>query len=211
MHKRLMSLLALAFLASAGLPAAATPIFSDTFDRGASNVVGGGWTEVESDAVDVSLVNRSSGGQAMQLRDDDPRAIASQLDGISTLGYTNIRLSYDWAGTNNTEVGDFLWVEWRAGSTGDWTEVTHHELLGTDFNSAAWDIAGAGGLNDFEFRFRLVVNANNEGAYVDNVVVSGDREVVVTPSDVPEPGALALSGLALTALALTSRRKARQR
>jgi hypothetical protein len=191
------------------MSASAAPIFSDNFDRGVSNTVGNGWSEVESDAVDVSLVNRSTGGQMMQVRDDDPIAIASQLAGISTLGYSSVTLSYEWAPTNNTERGDFLWVEWRDGSLGgSWTAIASHELMGpADFSSASWDIA-AGGLADFEFRFRVAVDSNNEGAYIDNVGLVGNGGQNDQRNNVPEPGSLSLAGLGLGLAAFLGRRRA---
>jgi PEP-CTERM motif len=215
MNKTSISLLALAL--GSAMSASATPIFSDDFDRGVSTSVGNGWTEVEgtgaSAAADVSLVNRTASGlvigQQMQLRDNDPQAIASQLSGISTAGYTNIALAYDWAPTNNTESGDFLWVEWRNGSGGLWTGIAHHALLGPAAHTGeSMAIAGAGGLADFELRFRVAVDANNEGAYVDNVSLSGVSTAPGIANDVPEPGSFALAGLGLGLAAFLGRRKA---
>lgn len=210
MKKVSMSLIVLALGSALSASATATTIFSDDFNRGVSDNVGGGWSEVESDAVDVSLVTRATSDQEMQLRDDDPKAVASQLNGISTLGYTGISLSYDWAPTNNTESGDFLWVEWRDGSGGSWTSLAQHALIGpAGHQSASWNIANAGGLTDFQFRFRAEVNANNEGAYVDNVALLGERSAAAPAlaSAVPEPGGLALAGLGCALLALSGRRK----
>jgi hypothetical protein len=206
MKKHSMALFALALGTALSAPAAT--IFGDDFERAISNSVGAGWTEDESDAVDVSVVSRSSGGQEMQLRDDDPLAIASQLGGISTMGYANITLSYDWAPTNNTESGDFLWVEWRNGSVGSWAEIAHHALSGPGAHQfASWNIAAAGGLDDFEFRFRVAVDANNEGATIDNVLLAGNPVLASPINNVAEPGSLALAGLGLGLLAFLARRK----
>ena len=205
---------ALAFaLAAAMAPAMATPIFSDDFNRALSNTVGNGWQEVEgaspSAAADVSIVERSAGDNEMQVRDNDPNGIASQLAGISTLGYTNLTLAYDWAPTNNTEAGDLLFVEWRDGSAGSWTQIAAHALLGTGMHtSELWSLPDAAAVADFEFRYRVAVNANNEGATIDNVVLSG-RRTADEAIAVPEPGSLALAGLGLCLLPWVARGRRR--
>ena len=200
-------------LAAAMAPAMATPIFSDDFNRALSDTVGNGWQEVEgaspSAAADVSIVERSAGDNEMQVRDNDPNGIASQLAGISTLGYTNLTLAYDWSPTNNTEAGDLLFVEWRDGAAGSWTQIAAHALLGTGTHSAAlWSLPDAAAVADFEFRYRVAVNANNEGATIDNVVLSGLRSGDEA-SAVPEPGSLALAGLGLCLLPWVARRRQR--
>lgn len=208
MKKASMALLALAL--GTALSASASPIYSDDFERTVADTVGGGWAELESDAIDVSLIGRSSGGQQMQLRDNDPLAVASQLDGISTVGFNDITLAYDWAPTNNTESGDWLWVEWRDGPAGNWATIAQHALIGpAAHQSASVLVANAGGVGDFEFRFRVAVDANNEGAMIDNVLLSGNG--LAARNVVPEPGGLALAGLGLGLLALLGRPRARQR
>lgn len=200
-------------LAAASASALATPIFSDDFNRALSNTVGNGWQEVEgaspSAAADVSIVERSAGDNEMQVRDNDPNGIASQLAGISTLGYTSLALAYDWAPTNNTEAGDLLFVEWRDGSAGSWTQIAAHALLGTGTHtSELWSLPDAAGVTDFEFRYRVAVNANNEGATIDNVVLSG-RRIADEARAVPEPGSLALAGLGLCLLPWVARGRRR--
>ena len=183
--------------------ASAAPIFADDFNRAVSASVGNGWSETESDDVDVSIVARAGADRQMQVRDDDPRGIASQRAGISTLGYASVFLAYEWAPSNNTETGDLLWVEWRDGANGDnpWTAVASHALAGPAGHSAALqEVIGAGDIADFEFRFRVAVDSNNEGALIDNVVLSG-ASLTLQPQAVPEPGSLALAGLALVLLA----------
>ena len=198
-------------LLACALPARASPvtIFSDDFDRPVSNTVGNGWDEIESDAADVSIVQRvaGTGNNEMQVRDDDPNGIASQLGGLSTVGYGALTLSFDWAPTPNTDVGDWLWVEWRDGASGSWNTIAKLVLDGpAAHQSTSWDLSSATGLTDFQFRFRVDVTANNEGATVDNVVLAGAR-LAAAPQAVPEPGSLALTGLGLLALAWRSRRR----
>ena len=200
-------------LAAASASAMATPIFSDDFNRALSNTVGNGWQEVEgalpSAAADVSIVERSAADNEMQVRDNDPNGIASQLAGISTFGYTSLSLSYDWAPTNNTEAGDLLLVEWRDGAAGSWMQIASHALLGTGTHtSELWSLPDAAGLADFEFRYRVAVNANNEGATIDNVVLSGER-AAAEANAVPEPGSLTLAGLGLCLLPWVARRRRR--
>ncbi len=60
--------------------------------------------------------------------------------------------------------------------------------------------------SDVEVRFTLVVNAANEGALIDNVVLSGDRIAIMA---IPEPSVFAVMLAGLTVLASVVRRKNR--
>ena len=205
--KRMAAMTAVvAMLCGACATASAAPIFADDFNRALSASVGNGWSETESDDVDVSIVARSGSDRQMQVRDDDPRGVVSQHTGISTLGYASVFLAYDWAPSNNTEAGDFLWVEWRDGaaSGNPWTAIASHALAGpAGHASALHEVLDAVGIADFEFRFRVVVDSNNEGALIDNVVLSGVTLERNTVQSVPEPGTLALAGLSLVMLSTT--------
>src|SRR6266487_3436272 len=93
---------AAAALAMTG-PATASVIFADDFNRGVSDALGNGWSEVEAQPSDVSIVNRSGSDRQMSLQDLSPDAIASQMDGISAAGYSAITLSYEWAAQRGSE------------------------------------------------------------------------------------------------------------
>jgi hypothetical protein len=195
-----------AMLGGAAAAASAAPIFADDFNRAVSASVGNGWSETESDDVDVSIVARSGSDRQLQVRDDDPRGVASQHSGISTLGLASVFLAYEWAPSNNTEAGDFLWVEWRDGAgDGPWTAIASHALAGpAAYSAALHEVVGGAGIADFEFRFRVAVDSNNEGALIDNVVLS-DATSERAVQSVPEPGTLGLAGLSLVLLSTTVR------
>ncbi len=193
--------------------ASAAVLFSDNFNRANSSTVGNSWAEYEEDADDVAIsTNR------LQLRDHQnpaPDATASQF--ISTLGYSNITLSFDWAPIEVSDVGDSLFAEWRVGSSA-WTMLGGTFDLGgsTVFTSAGPLSLGnlADNLLSLEIRFRTLVtpgsNGVEEGAFVDNVVVSG---TAITAQAVPEPLTLSLFGAGLMGTgfaAFRRRRKAQQ-
>jgi len=138
----------------------------------------------------------------LHISDEDPNGIAALVSGISTIRYTN--LSFPTNGRRPRELGDLLWVEWRDGSSqhNAWQAIAMHALLGAASHvSIAEFIANGGGVADFDLRFRVLVNANNEGAYIDNLMLTGHAVSANTdngaPATVPEPGSLALAGLAL--------------
>lgn len=193
--------------------ASAAVIFSDNFNRANSSAVGNSWAEHEEDADDVAIsTNR------LQLRDhQNPAPDATATHNISTLGYNNITLAFDWAPIEVSDIGDSLFAEWRVGSSA-WT------MLGGTFDlGGSTAFASTGPLNlgntadnllSLEIRFRTLVtsgsNGVDEGAFVDNVVVSG---TAITAQAVPEPLTLSLFGAGLIGsgfAAVRRRRKTKQ-
>jgi hypothetical protein len=209
----LVRLFSIITLSLAAATAHATPVFSDDFNRAISNNVGNGWTEQESQAGDISIVNRSGINHQMQIQDLSPQAIASHVSGVSTVAFTQLYLSYEWAPLPNTELGDQLLVEWRDGSVDGsvWNLIATHDLNGGQAYSAEMLSlsSSSNGLADFELRFRLNVNENNEGALVDNVLLSGMSATTSSSNAVPEPRTLALAGVGLLGIFASSLRRGR--
>jgi hypothetical protein len=204
MKTRITTVAALALAIAAAMPVAAAPLFADDFNRTDSNLAGNGWSEVEPQPSDIRVH-----GQVLELTDIGSQIL--QASGVSAVGYDDILLAYDWARLDNTESGDAFAVEWRDGSSGGgWNLVGTHPLdgSGTAFTSESFLLSGAQGLADLEFRFRTMVNGNNEGLLLDNIMLSG-TPVAALQQQVPEPGGLALAGLGVVLLALTRRRQPR--
>jgi hypothetical protein len=193
-------------------PVSAAIIFSDNFTitgpRPAGDSVGNGWAETEQQSNDVSLVVLSGTDGAMQIRDSS--GLSAQL-ALSTLGFQNITVSYDWAPLENSDTGDLLIVEWRPGNSGSFINLGTLDLGGTGgvFTSVGPIALGptANNISPLQLEFRVTVSngtpGDTEGALVDNFVLSGDAIVAV-----PEPASLAVWGLlAIAGVAYGRRRK----
>ncbi|MEM7083012.1 MAG: PEP-CTERM sorting domain-containing protein [Pseudomonadota bacterium] len=171
--------------------ASAVIIFSDDFSGGNRNTVGNGWSEIEDDHNDVAVHNG-----VLRLRDTQNGidAAASQLGGFSTIGLTDIILSYDWGASNNTESNDSLFVEWRVSGSSTWTELVEHALGGSSLvnNVLSLGFAAANQAN-IEFRFYTSVSTSSERAFLDNIVLSGRAAAMA----VSEPATLALIGMGM--------------
>ena len=188
-----------AFVAS---PASAAIIFQDNFNRPNSNTVGNGWSEVENDANDVAIVNGR-----LQLRDFLPTTIdaaASQLGGLSSVGLTNITLTYDWAPLTASESNDVLNVQWKRASSSTWITLAVHGLGGSgSFTTNVVSLgAAAANVSNIQIRFWTNVSQSDEGALIDNVKLTGDPIRVV-----PEPASMALLGVGLLGLGYLNRRR----
>ena len=195
MTPRRLSLAALALLGLAALPAAATPIFSDDFERASADAVGHGWLETESDAADVAIVARDALGRALQIRDDDPDAVAAQ-GGLSTLGWTGRRRPTPSSATGCSSNGATARSPAAPGRCWPRTRWPGRRRPGA--RPGAWSAPRASPTSSSASD----VDANNEGAYVDNVVLAGQAAHAV-----PEPGSLALAGLGLALLPFAARRR----
>lgn len=210
-HFRVLA--AAAVLAVAGIamsaPAHALVIFEDNFQRPTSNTVGNGWSEIEDDSNDVAITTFGGASRFVRLRDSQSGidAAISQLGGISTLNHINITLSYDWRPFSNSEGSDTLVVEWNLVSDGNsWNNVATHGLGGSGTTSSSFALGvNAANVTNLQFRFRTDTSENRstEGAWLDNVVLSGDL------SQIPEPGTISLLGLGLLGAGIARRRRNR--
>ncbi len=199
MHKFIQSLILMSVLAAPS--AFAVVIFEDNFNGRNGNTVGNGWSEIENNNNDVAI----SGG-VMRLRDRQSGmdAAASQLGGFSTIGLTDIMLSYDWGASNNTESNDSLYVEWRVSGSSSWSELIQHALGGSSLagNVLSLGVAAANQAS-IEFRFYTSVSTSGERAMIDNVMLAG-RDAAMAVS---EPTTLMLMGFAM--LGFIARKRAR--
>jgi hypothetical protein len=126
---------------------------------------------------------------------------------ISTVGFTNITLSYDWSSTDG-ESNDKLRSYWSSDGT-TFNLLGAHDLndLST-FVSASFNLpTAAQNLADLTIRFEFVGNMGNDTARVDNVLVQGTQSVSVPGPIVGAglPGLIAACG-GLVALARRRRK-----
>ena len=173
-------------------------LFADDFNRARCRRASA--TAGASGAVDVSLVVRAGSDREMQLRDDDPRGVASRRSGISTLRLRQhrpgLRLGTEQQHRSRRPPVD---RRDRANADGPWTAIASGGVAGRpDAHRRFGKVVGAGDIADFEFGFRVAVDSNNEGALIDNVMLAPASALRVQA--VPEPGSLALAGVALVLL-----------
>lgn len=197
----LVSVLAFAFSPVAN----ATIIFSDNFNRSNSNSLGVNWTEIENDSNDVVI-----SGNTLRLRDEisgNPDAAATTI-ALSTLGYDTLGLSFDWK-PMKAESSDELHVSWSSSSNTGYQYLWSTGLGGSESSFVTQALTNLIALNNFSsfyLRFWTDVSSSDEGAYIDNVQLTGSRILPTPPTQaqialaVPEPTALWMLGLGLLGL-----------
>ena len=136
-------------------------LFYDGFNRNNSNTVGN-WTDGDGPQNDCKINNNK-----VELRD----GCAITQSAVSTVGYTNIRLSYSYWPANDAESGDRLKVEWKPNSSSTWSTLANHGLDEDDpLLNGNYMLPTTAGNTTIDLRF----TGDTDGEYVrvDDVKVS---------------------------------------
>lgn len=159
----------------------AATIFEDDFGVGNSYNVEG-WDELESSAGEVVQNNgrlRLRGNMA-----GSPDAAVASID-ISTVGYENVSVSFDWQSRYANEEDDYLNFAWSVGSMPSMSDPSQWNIGigsladgGTDLHSASVNLGSLAANTTLYVMFYTDVSEDAEGAkegfLIDNFVVSGD-------------------------------------
>jgi len=176
----------------------AAVIYTEDFNRADSNTVGNGWHETGDQANDVAIVDST-----LMLRDNQAGVDAAIWQNLSTSGYSDVSLTFDWAASMNTESNDTLNVSWRDASS-SWQTIWSTSLGGSDFATVLLDdIIGASDNDSFELSFWTNVSWYNEAAYLDNMILAG----TLNTANVPEPATMGLFGMGLLGMGLSLKKK----
>ena len=173
------SILGAAILLSCVGSASAVTIFSDDFNRANSATVGNGWVEGSGISLDANSMLFSG------------NATLTATEGtltLSTVGFTNLTLSYDWS-SSGSENDDQLLSFWSQDGGTTLNSLGTHSLNNLNtFVSASFNLpATAQNLADITLVFRFEGNMGNDSARVDNVLLTGVAA--------PVPGPIAGAGL----------------
>jgi len=143
-------------------PAGETVIFSDDFESGALSA----WA-VSGTSAKVTTSASFEGAYGVQLK-KTTRLKAN----ISTLGYTTANLSFS-AKTIALDTGELLKAEYSI--DGGSSFITLGQVNNTSWEGQSLALPNeALGLDNVVIKLVLVANRNNEIAYIDNVVITGE-------------------------------------
>ena len=176
------SILGAAILLSCVGSASAVTIFSDDFNRANSATVGNGWVEGNGgNGISIDANSMLFSGNATLTATEGTLT-------LSTVGFTNLTLSYDWS-SSGSENDDQLLSFWSQDGGTTLNSLGTHSLNNLNtFVSASFNLpATAQNLADITLVFRFEGNMGNDNARVDNVLLTGVAA--------PVPGPIAGAGL----------------
>ncbi|MCH8206898.1 MAG: hypothetical protein IH956_07830, partial [Chloroflexi bacterium] len=140
-----------------------TPVlFHDSFNRPNSNTVDY-WTDGDGNGTDCQIDTNY-----VQLR----LGCGITQSAISTVGHTNIFLTYRYRGNLAGEVDDILTVEWKPSSTSTWTTLASHPLDSNLYQDASHSLPASAENTTIDLRFTSTTDVSDEEARVEDVHVS---------------------------------------
>lgn len=169
----------------------AATILSESFGTGSTGSISG-WTDGGISG-DDSEARASSSGNDSASPDGGRFAVIFGDSGyicksISTVGYTNVQLSYNWRGDSDAgSSSDDGIVEFKTSGDCDdssgWTQLQNHDMQ----NDSSWSTQGAftnAGMNNATIllRFRTDTNDSDEHFRVDGISLTGDAGDTTAPT-----------------------------
>jgi hypothetical protein len=153
--------------AQAGVPVAT--IFSDGFESGTFtswDAYGTNWS--------VGNGNPHAGSKRAEISGVTTTSNLIEKD-ISTAGYNNITISYWYEVQEALESNDHVYVEWSTNGT-TWNQAADQTSLAKNTSWVQSSLtlpSGASNNSGFRFRFRAVMDANNDEFRLDDVALTG--------------------------------------
>jgi hypothetical protein len=188
-------------------------IFSEGFE--VNNVPGGPWTASDANSSAGSdywgTQSSSSGARvhggtrssycaqnsdiAGQKYDNYMSAYMTHNTGVNISGYTNVQISFwIWYDTENSY--DYVSFQYYKPSTGSWVQFTNGKFTGTGTTWAQKTFtvpAEAGTTFKFRWRFYSDYSVTKEGAYIDDIAVTGSSAKMAAAEQQLLPKEFALS------------------
>lgn len=151
-------------------------LFRDWFSRSDSNNVSN-WTDGDGNGsnavINSNYVQLRSGANITRFS-------------IDTTGYTGIVFSYRWSGVSTAESSDLLRVEWKPSSNGTWNLLAQHPLNTTSWSSVNSTLPAGADNTSIDIRFTGNTNLTDEYGRVDQVQVSSNVPIAITPVAMPD-------------------------
>jgi hypothetical protein len=173
----------------------ADEIWRDDFDRPeGGDTVGNGWTEIERNSDSVKLTPYAPGYmvELLDVRPGEPDAAISRM--ISTAGYENIELVFEYTHGMYAWPNDSLKVYYTVDSGASWTLLTNLDLASAHYWTEWSGPIGAAAANspgfginlesDIDDEFYMNMTNPSRGARINYVVIKGTPAVATTSPEV---------------------------
>jgi len=147
-------------------------LLSEGFESGSWST--NSWTEVGSNSIRTSAANAHAGSRYVRTRRSSGTSRPYYYKTIDATGFENVTLSW-WGRLYSAEDNERMNSQWRDGTSGSWTTLNFVDSGDTSWTFRTVDMPASADDGVFQIRFRLTgADNNNEGAYTDDINVTGD-------------------------------------